>query len=211
MVPALHCLHLDDALIAVDKPSGLLSVPGRGPDKADCVAARVQARWPDARVVHRLDMGTSGVMLMARGLAMQQALSRAFETRQVAKRYEAVVDGLVQAEAGRIELPLSCDWPHRPRQQVDWQHGKPALTDWQVLSRDAQAGTTRLRLVPLTGRSHQLRVHLQALGHPILGDELYAPPHRVAGVPRLLLHACELRLNHPANGQALVVESGVTF
>ena len=204
-------LHVDEALIAVDKPSGLLSVPGRGPDKADCVARRVQARYPDARVVHRLDMGTSGVMVFARGLAMQQALSRAFETRSVDKRYQALVAGLVAPDDGRIDLPLACDWPHRPRQQVDLLQGKPALTFWQVLSRDPDRGTTRLRLMPQTGRSHQLRVHLQALGHPILGDELYAPPSVVAQAPRLLLHAEALALHHPLNGQPWEVSAPVTF
>lgn len=210
---ALGWLHVDEALIAVCKPSGLLSVPGRGPDKADCVASRVMARYPDARVVHRLDMGTSGVMLFARGLAMQQALSRAFETRQVDKRYQAVVAGTVDADAGHIDLPLACDWPNRPRQQVDRSRGKPAWTDWQVLSRDGAGATatSRLRLMPRTGRSHQLRVHLQALGHPILGDELYAPPEVVALAPRLLLHAERLALRHPLNDRPWEVHAPVTF
>ena len=208
---ALSLCHLDEALIAVDKPSGLLSVPGRGPDKADCAARRVQSRWPDALVVHRLDMGTSGLLLFGRGLPAQRALSRAFETRQVAKRYEAVVAGLVADEQGQVDLPLICDWPQRPRQKVDLQQGKPALTHWQVISRDAQAGTTRLALMPHTGRSHQLRVHLQALGHPILGDDLYAPAEVQAMAGRLLLHACRLQLPHPATGETFVVESRVPF
>lgn len=207
----LTWLHVDAALIVVDKPSGLLSVPGRGPDKADCAATRVQARHADALVVHRLDMGTSGLLVFGRGLAAQQALGRAFEQRLTDKRYEAVVWGLVAEDQGRIDLPLSADWPNRPRQQVDPLHGKPSRTDWEVLSRDPAAGTTRLALRPLTGRSHQLRVHLQALGHPILGDELYAPPEARARAPRLLLHACRLGLPHPGNGEPFVIESPPPF
>jgi tRNA pseudouridine32 synthase / 23S rRNA pseudouridine746 synthase len=150
-------------------------------------------------------------MVFARGLAMQQALSRAFETRSVDKRYQAVVAGLVVPDDGRIDLPLACDWPNRPRQQVDRVLGKPALTVWQVLSRDPAGGTSRLQLRPHTGRSHQLRVHLQALGHPILGDELYAPPAVVQQAPRLLLHADFLALRHPLNGQPWAVHAPVTF
>lgn len=204
-------LHVDEALIAVDKPSGLLSVPGRGPDKADCMAARVQALFPEARVVHRLDMGTSGVMIFARDLASQQALGRAFENRQVTKRYEAVVAGRVAGDSGCIDLPLICDWPHRPRQMVDRLRGKPAWTAWRVMARDEAACTTRLLLEPRTGRSHQLRVHLQSIGHPILGDEFYAPAEIRDLSPRLLLHATHLAGPHPLAGGNFVVESRVTF
>jgi len=205
----LTLLHLDEWLVAVDKPTGMLSVPGRGADKADCVARRVQAAFPDALIVHRLDMGTSGVLVFGRSAAAQRALSKAFAERQADKRYIAVVSGAPLEDSGRIELPLICDWPNRPRQKVDADSGKPSATLWQVISRDTD--TARLALVPLTGRSHQLRVHLQAIGHPILGDELYAPPAVLAMAPRLLLHAERLTLPHPADGQPFSVESPCPF
>jgi tRNA pseudouridine32 synthase/23S rRNA pseudouridine746 synthase len=201
------CLLQDVALVAADKPAGLLAVPGRGDAKRDCLAARVQADVSDALVVHRLDQATSGVMLFGRGAAMQRALSIAFAERRIAKRYQAVVQGVVDADDGEIELPLAADWPNRPRQQVDRVRGKPALTRWRVLSRD-DAGTTRLQLEPVTGRAHQLRVHLAAIGHAIVGDTLYAPQ---AQASRLMLHACELRLQHPVDGRTLVVASAVPF
>ncbi len=210
----LAVLHADAACIVVDKPSGLLSVPGRGLDKQDCLSRRVQAAWPDALVVHRLDMATSGVWLMARGPAMQRAFSRAFEQQAVDKRYIAVVAGRMTAPAtadgwGVIDLPLAPDWPRRPLQRVDLQDGRPSMTRWRIL--EAGADRTRLELAPRTGRSHQLRVHLQAIGHPILGDALYAPPAVQALAPRLLLHACELRVAHPASGGDLVVGCKAPF
>ena len=186
--------HLDERLLVADKPAGLLCVPGRGPERADCLSARMQAIWPDALVVHRLDMATSGLVVFGRGAAMQRALSIAFAERRVDKRYEAVVAGLLADDAGEIDLPLAADWPNRPRQQVDHASGKPSLTRWQVLARDTLQGTTRLALTPVTGRTHQLRVHLAAFGHPILGDALYAPPPWAQAAPRLLLHACTLSL-----------------
>ncbi len=196
-------LHLDEACVVVDKPAGLLSVPGRGPDKQDCAARRVQAGVPDALVVHRLDMATSGLWLMARGLPMQRAFSRAFEQRDADKRYVAVVAGRLAAPDtadgwGEIDLPLAADWPRRPLQKVDAEHGRPSRTRWRVLAQEGD--NTRLELAPLTGRSHQLRVHLLALGHPILGDALYAPPEVQARSPRLLLHACRLSLPDPLGG-----------
>jgi tRNA pseudouridine32 synthase / 23S rRNA pseudouridine746 synthase len=209
-------LHVDDWLVVVDKPAGLLSVPGRGPDKQDCVAARVQRVVPDALVVHRLDMATSGLLLFARGLSMQRALSRSFETRQVAKRYVAVVAGQLAAPAAddgwdTIALPLATDWPNRPRQVVDHDHGRASRTRWRVLRRDPAADTTRVELEPVTGRSHQLRVHLQAIGHPILGDALYAPEAVRGRAPRLLLHATELRLVHPGTGASIAWHSPAPF
>jgi tRNA pseudouridine32 synthase / 23S rRNA pseudouridine746 synthase len=201
-------LHEDGSLLAIDKPAGMLSVPGRGEANHDCVALRVQADVPDALVVHRLDQATSGVMLFGRGAAVQRALSIAFAERHVAKRYEAVVHGLVATDRGEIDLPLLTDWPNRPRQKVDHAAGKPSLTRWRVLSRDAASKTTRLQLEPVTGRSHQLRVHLAAIGHAIVGDTLYAPPPHA---PRLMLHACELRLPHPDDGRTLVIASAVPF
>jgi len=197
-IAGLQLLHADEALVAVDKPAGMLSVPGRGADKADCAAARVQQAFPDALIVHRLDMGTSGILVFGRGAAAQRALSIAFAERRVSKRYVAVVAGAPEADQGSIELPLICDWPNRPRQMVSLEHGKPSLTRWRVLARlPGEPCTTRLELEPLTGRSHQLRVHLQAIGHPILGDELYAPPGVQAMATRLMLHAERLTLPHP--------------
>jgi tRNA pseudouridine32 synthase/23S rRNA pseudouridine746 synthase len=204
---ALRLLHVDDALLVVDKPSGLLAVPGRG--EPDCLAARVQAMFADARVVHRLDQATSGLMLFARGAAMQRALSMAFARRAVDKRYVAVVAGVMAEDQGTIELPLMRDWPNRPRQIVDHAQGKPSLTRWRVLARDA--ASTRVELAPLTGRSHQLRVHLQAIGHPIVGDGLYAPADVQALAARLLLHASALSFAHPVSGEGLRVSSDAPF
>lgn len=201
----LTCLHADDHLLVLDKPAGLLSVPGRGTDKQDCASARAQAQWPDALVVHRLDMATSGLLLMARGADMQRRLSMAFEARSVHKRYIAVVAGHLAHDSGEVDLPLMTDWPNRPR-QITSPRGKPSLTRWRVLARgkgDRGLPQTRLELEPVTGRSHQLRVHLQSIGHAILGDALYADAEVQARSPRLLLHASELALTHPASGERL--------
>ena len=208
---SLQVLHVDEDLLVIDKPSGLLAVTGRGEDKQDCLSRRAQAQYPDALIVHRLDMSTSGLMLMARGAAMQRALSYMFEQRTVFKRYEAVVDGLIGKEEGFIDLPLALDWPRRPLRIVSPEHGKPSQTRWRVLARDQASKCTRVELEPLTGRSHQLRVHLQALGHPIWGDALYAPQSVQSKAPRLLLHACQLRLTHPASGNEVSFESTAPF
>ncbi|RVU46152.1 RluA family pseudouridine synthase [Rubrivivax rivuli] len=203
----VRVLHVDAQLIVAEKPAGLLSVPGRGEAGRVNLASHLQAMWPDALVVHRLDMGTSGLMLLARGLEAQRRLGAAFEQRAVGKRYEAVVEGLIEAEEGRIAAPLMADWPNRPRQKVDAENGKPSLTYWQVMARTAE--TTRVSLKPVTGRSHQLRVHLQHIGHPIRGDELYAPlPLRAE---RLLLHAAEISFAHPATGLTLHFASPAPF
>ncbi len=199
----------DDTLVVVDKPAGLLAVPGRGEHLQDCVATRLRACFADALVVHRLDQATSGLMIFARGAAAQRALSRAFEQRRVAKRYVAVVGGVMADDAGSIDLPLAADWPNRPRQQVDVQRGKPSLTHWRVLSRDLAADTTRVELEPLSGRSHQLRVHLLAIGHAIVGDALYAPFTPAA--PRLMLHAIGLTLAHPHDGRPMDFSSAAPF
>jgi tRNA pseudouridine32 synthase / 23S rRNA pseudouridine746 synthase len=203
-------IYADDALVAVDKPAGMLSVPGRGDHKRDCAALRVAERWLDALIVHRLDMGTSGLLVFARGAAAQRTMSMAFAGRSVHKRYEAVVQGMPADDEGEIDLPLIADWPNRPRQMVDHEVGKPSLTRWRVMSRDAAAGRTRVSLEPVTGRSHQLRVHLMSIGHPIVGDELYDPA-RAAESPRMLLHACELQLPHPFSGQPLMLRSPTPF
>ena len=209
-LPPLVIVHADDALVAIDKPAGLLSVPGRGADKADCAVSRVQAQFPDAQTVHRLDMATSGLLLFARGAAMQRAFSVLFENRDVVKHYEAVVDGIVEQDEGEIDLPLLADWPQRPRQKVDHLHGKPSLTRYRVLHRDPATRTTRLALQPLTGRTHQLRVHMLAIGHPIAGDALYATAE-MPTASRLMLHATRLELRHPLTSQALVLTSKPPF
>ena len=209
-------VHVDASLLVLDKPAGLLSVPGRGEDKQDCLSTRVQACYPDALVVHRLDMATSGLMLMARSVGIQRTLGALFERREVDKRYIAVVDGLpppAQSPDGwsLIDLPIIVDWPRRPLRIIDAELGKASQTRWRVLSHDSAAQTTRLELKPLTGRSHQLRVHLQALGHPILGDRLYAPEAVCAMAERLLLHACALAFTHPVSGEATRFESSAPF
>jgi tRNA pseudouridine32 synthase/23S rRNA pseudouridine746 synthase len=215
-IPGVKLLHADEFLLVLCKPSGLLSVPGRGEDKQDCLSARVQAAFPDALIVHRLDQATSGLMLMARGAAMQRALSSSFETREVCKRYVAVVSGHLPPPGntdgwGLIDLPIIVDWPNRPLRLIDTERGKPSQTRWRVLSHDAAANTTRVELEPVTGRSHQLRVHLKALGHPILGDAMYAPEAVLAAAPRLLLHAAALQFAHPASGLAMALESAPGF
>jgi tRNA pseudouridine32 synthase/23S rRNA pseudouridine746 synthase len=218
----LTVVHEDDDVIVLDKPAGLLSAPGRGVDKQDCLVARAQLRWPDALLVHRLDQATSGLLLLARGPVMHRTLSMSFAAREVHKRYEAVVEGWVRGAPGRedegeIALPLMADWPRRPRQKVDAQ-GKPSLTCWRVMAREehGEAGigserSTRLALFPVTGRSHQLRVHLQAIGHPILGDALYADARALSRSPRLLLHASELSLRHPRSGALTMWRSPSPF
>jgi tRNA pseudouridine32 synthase/23S rRNA pseudouridine746 synthase len=204
-------LHADAQLIVADKPAGLPTVPGRPIELHDCLWQRVRAQWPDALVVHRLDMATSGLVLFARGAQMQRALSIAFAQRRVEKGYEAIACGTVRDDQGEIALPLAADWPNRPRQKVDAEHGKPSLTRWRVLQRDAPPGTTRLALEPLTGRSHQLRVHLAAIGHPLLGDTLYAPLEIATAAPRLMLHATRLVFVHPSDGSTRQFDRAAPF
>ena len=214
----LSCVHADDDLLVLDKPPGLLCVPGRGPDKQDCLSTRAQALWSDALIVHRLDQPTSGLVLMARGLPMQRALSRIFAERRVHKRYQAVVAGLPQPDDtaddegwSAIALPIAADWERRPLRVVDAQRGQPSLTRWRVLAYDEAMDCTRLELEPVTGRTHQLRVHLAALGHPILGDMLYANAAQQASAPRLLLHACTLEFAHPLHGRRCSYISAAPF
>ena len=206
MVGAVDVVYVDDFLIVLNKPAGLLSVPGRGDDKQDCLSARVQALYTDALIVHRLDMATSGLIVMARSPAVQRALSAQFANRQVHKQYQATVAGMVQGEVGQwqiIDLPIGADWPNRPRQMIDHANGKPSQTRLQVLHTNPQLKQTQLLLEPLTGRTHQLRVHCQAIGHPIVGDALYAPPNILAQSPRLLLHASSLVFEHPIEGRLM--------
>ncbi len=211
-------VHADAALLVLAKPAGLLAVPGKGEDKQDCLSARVQASYPDALVVHRLDMATSGLMLMARSISIQRALGALFERREIHKRYVAVVDGRPTATPGTgpggwslIDLPILVDWPRRPLRIIDAERGKASQTRWRAVAFDAPSQSTRVELEPVTGRSHQLRVHLQALGHPILGDRLYAPADVQARAPRLLLHACALGFVHPVSGIALQFDSPAPF
>jgi tRNA pseudouridine32 synthase/23S rRNA pseudouridine746 synthase len=204
-------VHVDDTLLVVDKPAGMLSVPGRGEGVTDNLVTRVTAVFADALVVHRLDQATSGLMLFARGSAMQRALSLLFERRHVHKRYEAIVAGTPDAAEGEVDMPMRLDWPHRPRQVTDVFAGRPALTRWRALGPVARddGAATRMALFPLTGRSHQLRVHMAFIGHPILGDDLYAPlPPRAS---RLLLHACELGFVHPLSGAECRFASAAPF
>lgn len=199
-VPGLEAtlIYVDDHLLVLEKPAGLPAVPGKPLELKEAASTQMQRRYPDARVVHRLDMATSGVMVMARGLAAQQRLNWAFAQRQVSKTYRAIVAGHVSSDGGSIALPLCLDWPNRPRQHVNWQRGKPALTHWTLERRGASSSA--LEVQPITGRSHQLRVHLAAIGHPILGDPLYASEATASAAKRLMLHAQTLVFEHPASG-----------
>ncbi len=214
-IDPLYPVYLDDVLLVIDKPSGLLAVPGRGEDKQDCALMRVRQRHPEALVVHRLDQPTSGLMILARDLDTQRRLSIAFAQRQVHKVYHAVVAGSPadgHGMCGSVNLPLCCDWPHRPRQMVDWVHGKPSETHWRVLGRHPEfKDSSCMELRPITGRSHQLRVHMQALGHPMLGDKLYAPEEVEQRASRLLLHATQLEMHHPHSGEKLLIRSPTPF
>ncbi|MCV2871887.1 RluA family pseudouridine synthase [Defluviimonas sp. WL0050] len=205
----LTVIHADHAILVVDKPAGLLSVPGKGEDLADCLIARIQALYPEVLLVHRLDRDTSGVMVFALTRHAQRELSAQFESRKTKKAYRARLWGHLEPKEGTVDLPLIVDWPNRPRQHVDHVNGKPAQTGWKVLGHD-EDGTTRVRLFPLTGRSHQLRVHMMELGHPILGDPLYAEG-AARDHPRLMLHAESLRFNHPETGKGMTFTAPVPF
>lgn len=204
-------LFEDSELLVLDKPAGLLTVPGRGIRHADCLASRVQAKYPSARIVHRLDLATSGLVVMALGREMERRLSIAFQRRLVDKRYVAIVAGRFEVQRDSIDLPLVVDWPNRPRQKVDLELGKPSMTLYSVLEYDSASNTSRVELRPVTGRSHQLRVHMMALGHSILGDELYAEDAVRDAAPRLLLHAADLAFPHPLDGRPLVFVSEPPF
>jgi tRNA pseudouridine32 synthase/23S rRNA pseudouridine746 synthase len=208
-IARMKILHLDERLIVLDKPSGLLAVPGRGPELRDSLTVRVQEQYPEALVVHRLDRDTSGVMVMARDIEAQRLLSRQFHDRLVEKKYVAVVYGDPHDEAGRIELAMRKDFDRPPRHMIDSVEGRPAITDWRVL--DRQGNHTRLELRPLTGRSHQLRLHLAHLGHPVLGDPLYAHETARLLADRLLLHAHTLTLAHPATGEPATWTEACSF
>ncbi|KZT13687.1 RNA pseudouridine synthase [Acidovorax sp. GW101-3H11] len=210
----VQAVYEDADLLVLQKPAGLLCVPGRGPDKQDCLSARAQERWPGALIVHRLDQATSGLVLMARHIDAQRRLSHAFAERQVHKRYQAVVQGLLgpaEQTWQEIDLPIAADWERRPLRVIDPALGKPSLTRWRPRAQDPVAGTTHVELEPVTGRTHQLRVHLAAIGHPILGDALYADAATQAQAPRLLLHASHLAFTHPGTGAWLALEWAAEF
>jgi tRNA pseudouridine32 synthase/23S rRNA pseudouridine746 synthase len=198
-------LFEDERLVVIDKPTSLLSVPGIGPEKQDCLASRVAAIVSGARIVHRLDRDTSGVIIMARDAEAHRHLSMQFQDRVPKKEYVAVVAGVIEADAGRVDLPMRKDLDDTPRQIIDHEHGRAAQTDWEVEER--REDRTRVRLRPITGRSHQLRLHLKVIGHPILGDDLYAPPEVQAMADRLLLHAERLELVHPETAEWMSFEA----
>lgn len=209
MDPYLHVVHHDKSILVLSKQSGLLSVPGKAPEHFDCLESRARSSFPDALTVHRLDRGTSGLVVMGLGKMAHRHLSMQFQKRQTRKTYVAVVWGRVALKSGCIELPLRCDWPNRPLQMVDIEMGKKAVTHWERLSRtDA---STRMQLRPITGRSHQLRVHMQQLGHPILGDTFYATEAAIAASNRLLLHAQSLTIHHPEDGRTITFEDPCPF
>lgn len=205
---SLTFLHDDHEVLLVEKPSGLLSVPGKGPELADCLITRVQAVFPTALLVHRLDRDTSGVMIFALTRHAQRHLGLQFEKRQTKKTYVARVWGEMTEKTGTVDLPLIVDWENRPRQKVDHENGRAAQTDWRVVR--ARDGETRVRLMPHTGRSHQLRVHMLALGHPILGDPFYADG-AAGDYPRLMLHSETLQFRHPDGGHGMRITSKCQF
>jgi tRNA pseudouridine32 synthase/23S rRNA pseudouridine746 synthase len=204
----LVILHDDADVIAVDKPAGLLSVPGRGEHLADCLITRVQKVFPHALLVHRLDRDTSGVMIFGLNPHAQRTLSTQFQERQTKKMYVARVWGVPEEKMGTVDLPLIVDWLNRPLQMVCHETGKPSVTDWRLLK--DQGETARIRLIPKTGRTHQLRLHMLALGYPILGDPFYGHAESQA-YPRMMLHSEELRVKHPENGQSLRVRAKPPF
>ncbi len=207
--PYICIIHRDDDLLVVSKPSGLLSVPGKDPAHKDCMERRARKAHADALITHRLDMDTSGIMVMARNKAAQRHISRQFEQRQIKKTYMARVWGKPEKKGGRVDLPLICDWPNRPLQKVCYEHGKPSQTDWEVMQQDDSSAL--IKLTPLTGRSHQLRVHMMEIGHPILGDKFYAHDQALAASPRLALHASAITLRHPRNERVCTFCDDITF
>lgn len=198
----VRLIYEDQHLLLIRKPDLLLSVPGRHPRNRDCMITRLQVHYPEALTVHRLDLDTSGIMVVARGKVAQASLSRLFQERRVTKRYRAWVSGEVQDDEGSVDLPIARDWPNRPKQKICHDTGREALTHYRVLQH--RGGNSYLELAPVTGRSHQLRIHCRELGHPILGCDLYAPSAVLGSAPRLMLHATYIAFPHPATGRELV-------
>ena len=219
MSPYLDVIFHDDDILVLNKSSGLLSVPGRLPEHQDCLQHRVQRVFPSATIVHRLDMATSGIIIMALNKPAHVAISRQFEQRKTKKSYVARVFGHIKEVQGSVDLPLICDWPNRPKQKVDHDNGKPSLTHYQVLDHSddgkqsalSACESTLVELTPITGRSHQLRVHMLALGHPILGDRLYAHEQALTVSPRLQLHAKHLSLSHPVTNKLMTFDAVCPF
>jgi tRNA pseudouridine32 synthase/23S rRNA pseudouridine746 synthase len=207
----LNILYKDDHLLIVNKPAGLLSVPGKGSDKQDCMISRVQAEYPQALITHRLDMATSGILVIALDAKTHSLVSQLFQHKQIHKRYIALVDGQPNPSQGKISLPLICDWPNRPMQIVDHEHGKPSTTLYKILSFDEHTNTSKIELTPITGRTHQLRLHMQAIGHAILGDILYADDSTYNKSTRLLLHACDIQFKHPMNDEIIDIHCAADF
>ena len=209
---ALNIIYQDNYLLIINKPHGLLSVPGRGEDKQDCFISRIQQEFPDALIVHRLDMSTSGLMIIALGKEAERDLSILFQKRKVIKKYIAVIDGKVKEKYGEINLPLITDWPNRPKQMVDFKNGKNAQTQYRVIDYDKMKDVSRVELTPITGRTHQLRIHLKCIDHSILGDNLYASTETIKKSDRLLLHASHLSFLHPYDDDKTInVTSAPTF
>lgn len=207
--PWLSVIHRDEAILVLDKPSGLLTVPGKLDNLDDCLEKRARGFYRNAMIAHRLDRDTSGVIIMGMTRKAHADISQQFEQRSTRKTYLARVWGIVKEDSGRIDLPLSTDWERRPRQRVNFENGRAAQTDWEVLAREDR--TTLMRLTPLTGRSHQLRVHMLELGHPIIGDVFYAFGEALAAADRLQLHACSLGITHPAEGKFITFRSPCPF
>lgn len=208
--PWLDLVYRDDYIAVVNKPSGLLSVPGNQPQYYDSAMSRVKEKYGFCEPAHRLDMATSGILLFALSKAADRELKRQFREREPKKYYQALVWGHLEQDHGVVELPLICDWENRPRQKICFERGKRAVTFYDVLQRYPN-NTTRVKLTPITGRSHQLRLHMLALGHPILGDKFYAHPQAKALSPRLCLHAESLQIQHPITGEAMEFTAPVGF
>ena len=207
--PWLDVVYQDKDIIVINKPSGLLSVPGRDPAYHDSIYSRVLGEHPNAQIVHRLDMATSGIIVVALRRNAERELKRQFRDRETEKTYYARVAGHLKSKIGTVDLPLSCDWPNRPKQKVDHKIGKPSTTHFEVVSKAKRS--TLVKLTPITGRSHQLRVHMMALGHPILGDNFYADPLAKSLAPRLLLHAQSLTIKHPYSGEIMTFSTEIPF
>ncbi|MFV1985433.1 MAG: pseudouridine synthase [Thiohalomonadales bacterium] len=207
----LNIIYQDEYIIVLNKPPGLLSVPGRGVDKQDCLVSRVLMEYPMALIVHRLDMSTSGIIVLALNQKIQRLLNTLFAARAIDKKYIAVVDGIIETRNDEINKPLICDWPNRPKQIVDENHGKASLTRFNVISIFKDSNISRVELMPTTGRTHQLRVHMHYIGHAILGDELYASEAVANKSDRLLLHATEMKFTHPITGGELILKSPAPF